>query len=143
MSSGLYNIKNENIFAKAEPYRYGKGYPEYNYFLPIGEDEDPKTSDDIKIQDPTTDNKFSELAKIDNYKINGKSLQYIVPWTFPKISTDTSKVFTRWWDSDHDEYIGNVSVIASYDANNQICNMQATNSVKPENTTDKKDDSNK
>ena len=46
MSNNLpFRINGSNPYADAEPYFYGSGSPAAGYFLPIGEDNDAKTTD--------------------------------------------------------------------------------------------------
>lgn len=76
-----YTKDSKDPFADAEPYHYGRGTPPEGYFLPIGDDEDPTTSD-IKAQ-AAENNGYSTIKKLDGFKIKGKSIQYIEKGTFP------------------------------------------------------------
>jgi hypothetical protein len=86
--SNKYTIgtSKSSLFADAEPYHYGEGYPDAGYYLPnIGEDGNSNTTD-IKIQNPTGDersNGYSEFDTIPTYKINHTPLSYIKKGTFP------------------------------------------------------------
>lgn len=75
----------KSIFADAEPYHYGDGYPDAGFYLPnIGEDDNPNTTD-VKIQNPIAErsNGYSDIGTISDYKIKGESLSYIKKGTFP------------------------------------------------------------
>lgn len=86
--SNKYTIgtSKSSLFADAEPYHYGNGYPDAGYYLPnIGEDGNSNTTD-VKIQNPTEDersNGYSEIDTIPTYKINSTPLSYIKKGTFP------------------------------------------------------------
>ena len=65
-----------------EPYHYGPGSPLKNWYLPIGEDSDELTFNDLKIQAPE-DNGYSEIGYVEGYQIEGKNIPYIKKGTFP------------------------------------------------------------
>ncbi len=112
-----------NIFSDAEPYHYGTGTPGAGYFMPIGEDNDDATLNDVKVQAPEN-NGYSILKSIDGYKIKGKPIQYIEKGTFPlpKLLKSHSTI-----NFDH----GFCKVYALYDSNEKLeklCLYYATNS---------------
>lgn len=95
-----YLINNISLFEKAVPYYYGSGSPYYNCYLPLGEDEKPETTEDIKIQTDGGD-KYTVVEKLEGFKIDGKSITYIKKGTFPKLG---EKFLI--WDTDGDECLG-------------------------------------
>ena len=82
-----YNLKTEDLFKEAEPYHYGSGSPLKNWYLPLGEDNNALTTEDIKIQAPET-NGYSEIGYIEEYRIEGNKIPYIKKGTFPLAGED-------------------------------------------------------
>lgn len=82
-----YNLNNKDLFKEAEPYHYGSGSPLKNWYLPLGEDNDVLTTEDIKIQAPET-NGYSEIGYIEEYRIEGNKIPYIKKGTFPLAGAD-------------------------------------------------------
>jgi hypothetical protein len=74
-------VASTDPFADAEPYHYGSGSPDGGYFIPIGEDNKADTQD-VKVQTPEA-NGYSNIKKIESFKIDSKELQYIEKGTFP------------------------------------------------------------
>lgn len=129
----MTNLK--DIFTGAEPYHYGTGFPEDGMFIPIGEDEDPNTLNDIKVQAPEI-NGYSNIKTIDGFKIKNRALQYVEKGTFPlphllaSFQCTYAGGFTE--NPDHDR---KASVACHFDENGQLIrilissNMQGDENV--------------
>jgi hypothetical protein len=93
-TGGKYTIGSNSteMFNNAEPYYFGSGSPNINYFLidgkSIGEDNNDKTTDDVKIQLPD-DSSFAVIEEISGFTIgeNSSPLTYIKKGTFPKLNS--------------------------------------------------------
>lgn len=99
-----------NPFENAEPYFYGEGSPNTEYFKLDG----GPLSDAIKVQ-AAIENDYSEIKNINTFQIKGNKIQYIKKGTFPIIST--SHKIQEWTEST------TITVIVSYDDNNEIQNI--------------------
>ena len=77
-----YTLNQVSPFLEAEPYHYGVGTPPGGYFKPIGDDKEPTTLNDVKVQ-AAEDNGYSTIKEIDEFKIDNTKIQYIEKGTFP------------------------------------------------------------
>ena len=109
-NKNYYNLKTEDLFKEAEPYYYGSGSPLKNWYLPLGEDNDALTTEDIKIQAPE-DNGYSEISYVEGYQIEGKNIPYIKKGTFPKMGVSSLIGSTNSGAT--------IRIRVSYDSNNK------------------------
>jgi hypothetical protein len=95
-TDGKYTIGSNSteMFNNAEPYYFGSGSPNINYFLidgkSIGEDDNSGTTDDIKIQQPDG-SAFTIVEEITGFTVgeNSSPLTYIKKGTFPKLNKNS------------------------------------------------------
>lgn len=107
-----YTLNSKNPFTDAEPYHYGVGTPPDGYFIPIGEDEDPTTLNDVKVQ-AAENNGYSLIKDLDGFEINGKPIQYIEKGTFPLLKTISSK-----------DSAGEYNLVINYNTNKEITSIK-------------------